>query len=279
MDQTQLERTFAGLPIGPLRYFDRIGSTNDEAARWADAGAPELAIVIANEQTAGRGRLGRKWHTAPNAALAFSLVLRDRTIGPGQNRTDDFNATLFRLTALGALSVCQALQDKYALQAQIKWPNDVLLGRHKVAGVLTEAAWHGDQLDAIILGVGVNITQSSVPDQEDQIFPATCVETILGRSISRSEFLYAILQNLLDWRTQITQPAFLHAWMERLAFRGEWVSVALETTSGVSSTQTGQILGLDSQGFLRLRDGAGNTHSLKTGEIRLRLLDTTISRQ
>src|SRR5512147_1345877 len=117
MDQASLQALLSGLPLGAVRYFDTVGSTNDLAARWADDGAPDLSLVAADEQTAGRGRLGRRWITPPGAALAFSLVL-----------TDIRQADILRYTALGALAVCDALNLTFSPlpPAQIKWPNDVI---------------------------------------------------------------------------------------------------------------------------------------------------------
>ena len=152
MQLAALEECLDGLPLGPLRYLEQAGSTNDEAVNWADAGAPDLALVIADEQTAGRGRHGRRWFTPPGSALAFSLVLRDNLwTGTLESSPQAFQMVLSRLTALGAIAVSQALRQSLGLESQIKWPNDILLDRRKVSGVLTEAQWLGNQPIAIIL--------------------------------------------------------------------------------------------------------------------------------
>jgi BirA family biotin operon repressor/biotin-[acetyl-CoA-carboxylase] ligase len=265
VDQKTLEKDLAGLPLGPLRYFDRIGSTNDEASRWADTGAPDLALVVAGEQTAGRGRGGRKWFTPPEAALAFSLVLRDLTSASPE--------TIPWTTALGALAVSQALHDDYGLQAQIKWPNDVLLERRKVAGVLAEAHWVGDQLSAVILGIGINVAPSAVPADSELIFPATCIEAALGHPLERTSLLRSVLAKLLEWRTQLGTPEFLRAWEESLAFQGEWVYAIIKGQAGAAHRRQGLVLGLDPQGQIKLRDRSGEIFSLRVGEIRLRPLE------
>lgn len=95
MQVTILEQSLSTLPLGATRFFDSIGSTNDEALRWARAGAPHLALVVADEQTAGRGRLGRRWYTPAGSALAFSLVLLPESLPTN---------SLTRLTAQGALA-------------------------------------------------------------------------------------------------------------------------------------------------------------------------------
>ena len=261
MDLRALQQALADLPVGPLRYFAQTGSTNTDAALWAEAGAPDLALVVADEQTAGRGRLGRRWLTPPGAALAFSLVLR-----PGAGELAPAH-----LTALGALAVCDALLEHYHLATQIKWPNDVLSERRKLGGILVEVSWQGESHKTAILGIGVNVTQASVPDEADVTFPATCVEACSGRPVDRLELLYAILRQLLDWRPRLGSEVFLNAWEERLAFRNEWVRV-LPGSGGVLQPEfpEGQIQCLEADGALRLRNRAGQALTLHAGEVSLR---------
>ena len=274
MDLESIVRVLIGLPIGPIRYYQQIGSTNSEAASWADRGAPNLALVIADEQTAGRGRYGRKWYTPPCSALAFSLILRfSNQYAAGRVKTTAFPENITRLTALGSLAVCQALRTKIDLPAQIKWPNDVLIKRRKVAGILAEAQWQGDLLNGVILGIGINVTPESVPHGEEIVFPATCVQSELGRPTSRLELLRTVLECLLKWQTRWTRPEFLHTWEELLAFRGEWVNIITESDSNERGTHLGQVLGLDNQGSLRLLDRAGQEFRLCMGEIRLRPIE------
>jgi BirA family biotin operon repressor/biotin-[acetyl-CoA-carboxylase] ligase len=269
MDTEELLARISDLPLGPVRFFDRIDSTNSEAARWVEAGAADLALVVADEQIAGRGRQGRKWFTPAEAALAFSLVLRR---APGASAVTDrglMPAMFMRLTALGALAVCQTLREKYDLPAEIKWPNDVLGKRNKLAGILAEASWQGAQLQAVILGIGINIAPESVPVEAELIYPANCIQTVLGKPVDRLELLHAVLENLLKWRPRLNGPDFLNAWDQYLAFKGEWVMIFENDPAGSSSRQ-GFVLGLDDQGRLRLKDRSGEEFTLLTGELRLR---------
>jgi BirA family biotin operon repressor/biotin-[acetyl-CoA-carboxylase] ligase len=254
------------LAIGPIKYFDRIGSTNDEAALWAGQGAPHLALVVADEQTAGRGRFSRRWFTPPGAALAFSLVLRPEA----QGSLPPFHTSSFSFLApLGALAISLAVQEAYGLPSQIKWPNDVLVGGRKVAGILAEADWQGDQWGSAILGIGVNVSAASVPSAEALIYPATCLETELQRELERVELLRAILDQILAWLPRLDQPEFLQAWQGRLAFQGQWVQV-LSGGPEAQAVQVGQVLGIDREGCLRLRDQEGQVITLRAGELRLR---------
>jgi BirA family biotin operon repressor/biotin-[acetyl-CoA-carboxylase] ligase len=267
MDRRDVEQALAGLPLDEIRYFEQVGSTNSEAAGWVAEGARDLAFVLADEQTAGRGRQGRRWFTPPGAALAFSLVLKPSP----ELAVLDTPALLARLTALGALAVCQALRQEYGLAAEIKWPNDVLLGRRKTAGILAEAHWMGESLEAVILGIGVNVGAQAVPPQDEVIFPATCVQTALGKPVDRLELLRAILHSLIEWRQRITEVALLHAWEDWLAFKGEWVGVIDGASIHENPVRQGMVLGIDPAGRLRLRDPDGVEFVLHTGELRLRV--------
>lgn len=257
MDQQAVEQAVAGLPIQEVRYYPQVGSTNDVAARWAEAGANDLALVIADEQTAGRGRGGRRWFTPSGAALALSLVLRPRAW--------ETHGALTRFTGLGALAVCEALEHSYGLNPAIKWPNDVLLEGRKLAGVLAEGHWLGDTIQALILGIGINIAPQAVPPDELLNFPATCLETALGRPVDRLVVLRAILQALVRARLALASPAFIHAWEARLAYQGSPVQAFTPTGEVV----TGQILGLTVEGYLRLQAVSGELLTLKAGDARL----------
>ncbi len=260
MDQRTLETKLANINLGGIRYFGSVTSTNDLALRWAGAGAPDLALVAANEQTAGRGREDRIWFTPPDSALAFSLVLRP------QSSKEYSNTQLY--TALGALAVCETLNEAFpaVFPAQIKWPNDIVVNQRKLAGILAEAQWQGDQLQSVVIGVGINVATQSVPPAETIDFPATSVETVLGQKIDRWGMLHAVLTKMIELRTAMASPNFIKAWDLRLAFRGEWVYISKKD----GPVRELQIAGLGENGALRVRDRTGKVHLLQFGEIKLR---------
>lgn len=258
MKQTDLDAALDGLPLGRLAYFERIGSTNDLAAQWAASGAPDLSLIVADEQTEGRGRAGRQWFTPPGAALAFTVLLR-----PSGNTS---SSHLPRYTGLGALVVCETLAADFGLQSQIKWPNDVLIARHKACGVLAEAHWLGEELQAILLGIGINVAPPSVPPDEQLNFPATCVEAHTGAPIDRLALLRRVLEKLIEWRKVLNTPQFIAAWQARLAFVGEWVQIS----AGSSQDIIGKLLGLDDGGRLKLELRSGEIKSVQVGEVHLR---------
>jgi len=256
LNTTKLQVALRGLPLSDLRFFESIGSTNDEALAWAAQGAADFSLVVADEQTSGRGRSGRKWFTPPQTALAFSLILRP---------TADESTHPARTTGLGALALVDSLR-KIGLVPQIKWPNDVLLNGHKVAGILVESVWTGDRPDAFILGMGVNVLTASVPPTDQTLFPATSIEDELGKTIKRTELLNNILTFLIAWRSCLGTDEFMQAWVDALAFRGKQVQV----WAGSDRPLTGSLLGLESDGSLCLRDEHGNHVTVQFGEIHLR---------
>lgn len=260
MDLGALQSRLADLPLGQMAYFDVLDSTNEQALRWAQAGAPHLSLVVADEQTAGRGRSGRAWFTPRGAALAFSLILRPEQIG---------STSLPRLTGLGALAVCEVLNREYDLQAQIKWPNDVLVGGRKLTGVLVEADWQGEDIRSAVLGIGINVAPDSVPPESEVVFPATCVETALGSPIDRWTLMEEVLRVLLSRLPDIHQDEFLQAWEENLAYQREWVQLLREGSEPV----IGRLLGLKSDGSLRLALLNGEEKFFQAGEIHLRKVD------
>lgn len=266
MNQTELETQLQDLPLGGIRYFDRVGSTNDKAANWIKAGCPDLALVVADEQTAGRGRGGRKWFSPAGSALAFSLVLRSEE---HINLLLKYQNTA-RLNGLGALAINKALQRKYNLSTKIKWPNDIISNGLKFSGVLVEAHWIGSALTAVVLGIGINISPGSIPAENwdtlnPQPFPATCLETALGAPVKRWELLDATLQELLYWRTRLSEPKFLQVWEANLAFREQWVQV-IHPGMG-EAINIGKILGLEEDGALQIEDETGEVISIRSGEI------------
>ncbi len=255
MDESDLRTALADLPLGGLRFFERTGSTNDVALAWATDGAPDLALVCADEQTSGRGRGSRRWFSPPGSSLALSLVLRPK---PAEMQHMAF------FSGLGALAVADVLEGM-GLRSEIKWPNDVLLRRRKVCGILVEAVWLGDKADSLVLGIGMNVSPESVPQSEKLNFPATCVDAEAGRPIDRLHLLHEVLAAILRWRAQLSTPAFLEAWGKRLAFRGE--EVVLEADG--MPARKGSLEGLAEDGGLRLRGPDGHPFTVKFGEVHL----------
>jgi BirA family biotin operon repressor/biotin-[acetyl-CoA-carboxylase] ligase len=252
-DASAIKAALSGLPLGGLRVLQRTGSTNDEALAWASAGAAHLSLVAANEQTAGRGRGGREWLTPPGTALAFSLILRGVGDAPSPGR-------LAGLGAMAAANACETL----GLHPEIKWPNDVLLNGRKVAGVLVESRWSGDEREASIIGVGMNVLAGSAPPDGEVLHPATSLEDGLGTKPDRVQVLGLTLEAMLRWLPELQGAAFLRAWEDRLAFRGRAVQLVQDGMQDI----TGTLEGLEDDGSLRLR-GEQGVIKVRMGEIHL----------
>lgn len=235
------------LPVGslgePFWFFPTIGSTNDQAKQEAEAGAPHGALLVADEQTAGRGRGGNRWTTPAGSALAMSLILRP-SLPAG--------STPFALNVLGALAVSEAVES-IGGEPAIKWPNDVLMAGRKVAGVLVEAAWRESDLEYVVIGIGVNVQPAAVPAEHQVAFPAASVEGVLGRSVDRVELLVGILRSLDHWLDHLGSAELLAAWEERLAYVGQ--AVELESDTGSARVE---MLGVTPEGRLRLRAADGS---------------------
>ena len=257
MNAAALRARLADLHLPAVRYFDTVGSTNDIALDWVQQDAPDQALVVADQQVAGRGRLGRQWITLPGAALAFSLVIRP-------SAAEAERLALF--SPLAAVSLLQVLKDRCGLQAQIKWPNDVLIGRKKVAGILVEVQWEGPQPTGLVIGVGINVAHSAVPPASQLLFPATSVEAAAGREIDRLDLLHDLLAALLSWRPRMGSEAFFQAWEGNLAFLQEPVRIE----SGGQQVYNGTVLGIDVSGNLRLLDSTGKEIHIASGDVRLR---------
>jgi BirA family biotin operon repressor/biotin-[acetyl-CoA-carboxylase] ligase len=256
MDEHTLRKALADLPLGGLRTFEQTGSTNDAAMAWAADGAPDLAMVCADEQTSGRGRGDHRWFTPAGTALAFSLVLR-----PAAGEVQ----SLPLFSGLGAMAVCEALGMR-GLDPEIKWPNDVLLNRRKVCGVLVETVWMGGKTEYIVLGIGVNVKPEALPPPDQLNFPATSIEAEMGKSVDRLTLLRDILQALLYWRSLLTKDIFTNSWERYMAFRGEQVEIRTEEFPA----RTGKVEGLERDGSLRLRSDDGQIFTVQFGEVHLR---------
>lgn len=237
----------------PSRYFPQIGSTNDEAASWAREGAPSGAIVVADEQTAGRGRYRRIWQAAPGSSLLMSVILRPSL--PPEH--------MARVTLMGAVALVEALSG-LGLVPGIKWPNDVLLCGRKVSGILAETVWEGDRLVAAVLGMGINVRQDALPEAAARAFGATTLETVLGYTLDRAGLLTAILARLDNWQDRVGDPALLAAWEAHSITLGRMVSVRMgeQTLTGLAET-------IDPTGALMLRLDSGEQHRLLAGDVTL----------
>lgn len=232
-------------------YCPTIDSTNSVAKTLAQQGAPEGTLVIADEQTAGRGRLGRRWLAPRGTCLLFSLVFRP---GLKVDRAQSLNM-------ICGLGIRQAIHELTALPAQLKWPNDIMLHGRKTGGILTEMSSSGERLDYVVVGIGlnVNVDISALPAE----FRATSIAHELGRTIPRLPLLNEALRFIEQ------RYSALRAGESPLA---DWAA-ALETLGQRVQLHTGQSVwqglatGVDEEGALLLRLDDGQLRRVLLGDI------------
>ncbi|EUB73533.1 BirA bifunctional protein, biotin operon repressor and biotin/acetyl-CoA-carboxylase ligase [Pseudomonas sp. GM41(2012)] len=241
----------------PILVFDSIDSTNAEALRAIERGQAAPFLVLAERQTAGRGRRGRKWASPFAENIYYSLVLR---IDGGMRQLEG-------LSLVVGLAVMQALRELGISGAGLKWPNDVLVGQKKIAGILLELV--GDPADVchVVLGVGINVNMQ-ITDEVDQQWTSMRLES--GKVFDRNHLvgeLGAMLQAYLC-RHQVDGFSAIQAeWEQNHLWQGRAVSLI----AGVNHIE-GEVLGIDSQGALRLKVG-GVEKVFSGGELSLRLRD------
>ncbi|HOE34875.1 MAG: biotin--[acetyl-CoA-carboxylase] ligase [Chloroflexi bacterium] len=206
----------AGSDVPPFKVIllAETNSTNDDCLRLAENGAPDGTVVRALHQTAGRGREGRSWFSRPDASLTFSVLLR-----PAAQEYP----FLTRFTLLGCLALARALENHFGVISNIKWPNDVLIAGKKVCGVLTETLWQGQIPTAVVIGMGVNLSNAALPPASEAVFPAGSLEGQAGLQLSPRDLLEMLLPEIWRAREELAADSLIDEINARLAFKGEWV--------------------------------------------------------
>ena len=247
----------------PLLYFQSIGSTNDVAARLAQGGAPEGTTVASEAQTSGRGRLGRAWYSPQGAGLYVSIVIRPDAVarragggaaGPGLPAV---------ITLASGVALAEAIRQATGLRAEIKWPNDLVYERRKLAGILAEASASGRDLDYVIVGFGVNLRPVTYPPEVAG--RATSIEAELGRAVDRGALFAKALENLSACREAIRggQVAGVLKRWRRLSPSAVGARVEWRAPGG---TVAGRTAGLDVDGALLVERG-GRVERVVGGEV------------
>ncbi len=235
----------------PVHIFDSIDSTNAEALRLVDGGSAAPFVVLAEQQTAGRGRRGRKWVSPFAQNVYYSLVLR---IEGGLRQLEG-------LSLVVGLAVLQALRESGVQGAALKWPNDVLVGHKKISGILLEMVGDPADICHVVLGIGINVNMQRAADVDQQW---TSMQLETGFSVDRNHLVARLglqLQAYLDRHKAAGFAGLHHAW------QGKSVSLI----AGVNQID-GVVLGVDRQGALRL-DVGGVEKIYSGGELSLRLRD------
>jgi len=247
-DLPALDDALAGTACaGRVRYFSSIHSTNTLAMKEADEGAEHGTVYLADEQTAGRGRGAHAWHSTPGSGLYVSILLRPR-LAP---------ADVLWLSLAAGLAVRDAVREVSALEADIRWPNDLLFGAKKFSGILTELNAEVTRVRHAVVGIGINVHQDSFPEELRPIATSLAIES--GRHWPRQQLLAALLRAveretaaLIPGKVDTAAKSILH----RLEGASSWVRgkrVTVEEDGGYSGVTDG----LDARGFLRVKTADG----------------------
>jgi len=241
--------------FGDVRFCVEVDSTNDVALALASSGAPEGTSVLADAQRQGRGRRGHGWFSPPGAGLYLSVIVRpDMTRG-----------ALPLLTIGAGVAMAEAVLASTGLPAELKWPNDLVIGRpwRKLGGVLTEAVSSGGRIDAVVVGLGLNVSPARLP--ADLLPRASCIEAELGRAIDRPALTVELLSRLREIMSCVHRDvrlSILERW-RRFAGSGLGSTVRWSDSRGV---HRGVARDIDDEGAL-LVAGRGGVERVIAGAV------------
>lgn len=241
----------AQLPTRRIDWFATIGSTMDEAARLAAAGCPSGTAVVAEEQTAGQGRHGRRWHSEPGSGLYVSVVLRVAL--PADS--------LPVLTLALGLAAADAITHTTGLQPDLRWPNDIMFDERKAAGILVQLT------DSVaIAGIGVNVNHAAFPPE--LAAEATSLRIASGRPQSREGLLVALLP-AIDRFSRLLEERGRAPMLDLFSRASSYASGKRVRVEQPGGTLEGTTAGLDPAGFLKLRAADGSESLILAGGVRL----------
>jgi BirA family transcriptional regulator, biotin operon repressor / biotin---[acetyl-CoA-carboxylase] ligase len=240
-----------------IQVFEQTTSTNDVIEKLARDGVREGVVVFAESQTRGRGRLGRKWISPARKGLWFSILLRP-DLRPQETT---------QLTVASATALRRAIESETNLKPQIKWPNDILIGGKKVAGILTELSAELDKVRHVILGIGIDVNLNAGEFPPELRKAATSLKIESGETISRAELATVILQELDRDYSRICAGKFAEVadeWEEHCATIGKNVTVQIGDRK-----IRGRAESLDDDGALLLRTEHGRLERITGGDVTL----------
>lgn len=240
-----------------IHYEESVETTQKIAHKLANEGVPEGTLVVAEEQLGGKGRLMRQWYSPKYSGIWMSLILRPSI--PFQQAP--------QLTLLAAVAVVQAIEHTTELKPQIKWPNDILINRKKVTGILTELQAESDRIHSVIIGIGMNVNQqkSDFPEELQEIATSLLIEG--GKKVSRARVIQEVLVRLETLYEQFLVEGFL-------PIKQLWESYAISLgkeikATTVNSTIIGKAIGITDEGVLLLEDHTGKVHNIYSADIHI----------
>lgn len=234
-------------------YFKEIDSTNRYAKKLAGQGAAHGTMVLADTQTAGRGRRGHSWISPAGSSISMTLILRP-DVPPAQ---------VAKISLLTALATANAIRRVTGLDVRIKWPNDIVAGGRKVCGMLMEMDATPEKVASVVAGVGINVHQTQFP--EEIAHSASSLDLLAGRRISRADIVRAFLQEF-EQAWVLGDEAMMRAYCARSATIGQRVQVI-----GLNGTYTGTAEGVTDSGSLLVRaDEDGGVREVLAADVSVR---------
>jgi BirA family biotin operon repressor/biotin-[acetyl-CoA-carboxylase] ligase len=254
-DLAALEVALAGTVFaGKLHFSPVTGSTNTDALSAARSAAPEGSVFFADEQRAGRGRGDHQWHSAAGEGLYVSVLLRPKILA----------VRLPLLPLAAGLAAAEAIHTVTGMAVDLRWPNDLLIGPRKAGGILVEAKTSGGSVDFAVVGIGINVHQRDFDPHLST--PATSLDLVAGRPISRQALLVSLLKSLEHEAAGLLHPAADTTIPARIEQASTWIRGRLVDVHGPQAC-VGITAGLDEHGFLLVRTAEGLV-TVQTGGIR-----------
>ncbi|MDQ0218964.1 biotin--[acetyl-CoA-carboxylase] ligase [Peribacillus cavernae] len=240
-----------------VHYEESVESTQKIAHRLAGDGASEGTLVVAEEQTFGKGRLSRSWHSPKHTGVWMSLILRPNI---------PFHQAP-QLTLLTAVAVVQGIEEATDLMPGIKWPNDILINQKKVTGILTELQAEADRIHSVIIGIGINVNQKNDDFPEDLRQKASSLFIESGQPVSRARLIQHILAKMEQLYQLYLDKGFTPI---KILWESYAVSLGKEIkASTLTETLYGKALGITDEGVLLLEDNAGQIHTIYSADIEI----------
>jgi BirA family transcriptional regulator, biotin operon repressor / biotin---[acetyl-CoA-carboxylase] ligase len=241
--------------VSEIIHYESVGSTMPIAHREAQNGAPDGTVIVAEEQTEGRGRLARPWSSTAGKGIWMSVILKP-DIPP--HRAPQF-------TLIAAVSICRAIREAADVEVRIKWPNDLLIGGRKVTGILTELQAEPDRVQAIIIGTGINVNQERGDFPEELADIATSIRIKSGQPVDRAALAAAVLRNIGFYSRLYLEEGFApikELWEENSDTIGRKVNAVM-----MRETVTGTAVGITEDGVLEIRTEDGRIRGIYSADI------------
>lgn len=258
LDRTKLEQELkTRWAARNLRCYDEVDSTNLEMIRLAKEGAPHGTLVVADSQSAGKGRLGRKWVSPKGTGIWMSILLRP-DIAP---------QSASMLTLVAALAVVKGIDCETGLPVQIKWPNDVVLEGRKICGILTEMSTEAGAIRYVIPGIGINVNMTEFPSELTET--AASLRMVLGRPLKREPLIARVMEAFEKYYARFLETEDLSGLMEEYNRCSVNLGRQVRVLDGATPYQ-GEAMGIDSQGSLVVKMADGRLRRVISGEVSVR---------